>query len=160
MNIDARSTFGVLVVAIAIVAPSCGDDSDDAGEPSPPVHPTTPAPQSRPSEGKGVVLSLDRDTPHAGETLQLTVKNNTRTPLEYGLAYQLERRASGRWVWINKDAAFALILKSIAPGQREREEVQLPGDLSPGRYRIVKSFNAPETARELDASVEFTVANA
>ncbi len=105
------------------------------------------------------MLSLDRDTPHAGETLQLAIENHTGTRLEYGLAYRLERRIGRRWLWINKDAVFALILKTIEPGNREREDIRVPDDLRPGRYRIVKSFNAPETGRELDASVEFTVAN-
>jgi len=105
-----------------------------------------------------VVLSLDRSTPHAGETLELTVENRTRTRLEYGLAYQLEQRKDGRWVWINKDAAFALILKVVEPGKREREDILLPDDLRPDRYRIVKSFTAP-AAQGLDASVEFTVAS-
>ena len=62
-------------------------------------------------------------------------------------------------VWINEDAAFALILKVVEPGRREREEIRLPDDIRPGRYRIVKSFNAPATGRELEASVGFTVAN-
>ena len=71
--------------------------------------------------------------------------------------YRLERRVGDRWRWINRDAAFALILKIVEPGKREREDIQLPGDIRPGRYRIVKSFTAPATGRELDAAVEFTV---
>ncbi len=47
----------------------------------------------------------------------------------------------------------------VEPGEREHEEIQLPDDLQPGRYRIMKSFNAPATGREIHASVQFTVAN-
>jgi hypothetical protein len=135
----------VLLLAALVLA---GCDDDDAVEPPP-----------APAETKGVVLSLDRTTPHAGETLELTVENHTRERLEYGLAYKLERRNDGRWVWINEDAAFALILKVVGPGRSEREDILLPDDLRPDRYRIVKSFTAPATGRELDASVEFTVAS-
>ena len=77
--------------------------------------------------------------------------------LEYGLAYRLERRIGPSWRWINRDAAFALILLVVEPGKREREEIRLPDDIRPGRYRIVKSFTAPAADRKLEASVEFTV---
>ncbi len=140
----------------AVITASC-DDDDPAGPPPPTA--TTPAPQPPSSERRGVVLSLDRETPHPGETLQLTVENRTRWRLEYGLAYRLERRTGLGWRWVNRDAAFALILLVVEPGKREREDIQLPDDLRPGRYRIVKSFTAPAVDRRLDADVEFTVAN-
>ena len=137
-----------LVATIALA--SCG--SDDAAEP--------PAPKAPTPEGPGVVLTLDRDSPHPGETLTLTVENNTRWRLEYGLVYRLERRVDGGWRWINRDAAFALILKIVEPGKREREQIQLDGNQQPGRYRIVKSFTAPAVDRRFRASVEFIVSAA
>jgi hypothetical protein len=137
----------------AAIAASCGDD--DAAEPPSPPTGTSPAPEPPSAERRGVVLSLDRDSPHPGETVQLTVENRTRERLEYGLAYRLERRTGLGWRWINRDAAFALILLVVEPGKREREEIRLDEDLRPGRYRIVKSFRAPD--REIEASVEFTV---
>ena len=109
------------------------------------------------SDSRGVVLSLDLESPHPGDTLTLTVENNTRTRLEYGLVYRLEHFVDGDWRWINRDAAFALILKIVDAGRREREDIELPAHVEPGRYRIVKSFTAPETGRKLDASVEFNV---
>ena len=118
----------------------------------------TTAPPASESRG-GVVLSLDPESPHAGETLTLTVENHTPTRLEYGLAYRLEHRVEGEWRWINRNAAFALILKIVEAGKREREDIRLPDHLEPGRYRIAKSFRAPATDRELKAAVEFTVAN-
>ena len=49
---------------------------------------------------------------------KLTVENDTQyPPLEYGLAYRLERRTVDGWVWINEDAAFALILRVVEPGK-------------------------------------------
>src|SRR5688500_18167562 len=132
-----------------LVLASCGGGSDG-------TEPTTPAPQPPASERRGVVLNLEPGSPHPGETVTLTVENRTRWRLEYGVAYRLEQRVDRRWRWINRDSAFVLILKFVEAGGREREQMQLPG-LEPGRYRIVKSFTAPATERELDASVEFTV---
>ncbi len=138
------------LIATLVLASCGGGDTTE---------PTTPAPEPPRSESRGVVLSLDLESPHPGETLTLTVENNTRTRLEYGLMYRLERFVEGDWRWINRDAAFALILKIVEAGKREREDIKLPAHVEPGRYRIVKSFTAPETGRKLEATVEFTVAN-
>lgn len=116
------------------------------------------APPESESRG-GVVLSLDPESPHAGETLTLTVENRTPSRLEYGIPYKLERRESDRWRWVNRDSAFVLPLRFVGAGKREREDIGLPPHLEPGRYRIVKSFRAPAADRELKAAVEFTVAN-
>lgn len=148
-----RLPLALLVAALALSA--CG--GDDGGDSQPPPTTTTPAPEQPQSQRGGVELSLDRDTPHPGEAVQLTVENTTRTRLEYGLVFRLERRVDGEWRWINRDAAFALILKVVEPGKREREDIRLDDDLRPGRYRIVKSFMAPATGRELEASIEFIV---
>ena len=111
------------------------------------------APRGRPA----VELTLDQTSARAGETLRLTVHNRGTARLEYGLAYRLERRIGPLWRWINRDAAFALILLVAEPGSREREEIRLPPDLEPGRYRIVKSFTARPGPREIEAAVEFEV---
>ncbi len=111
------------------------------------------------SENSGVVLSLDPDSPHPGETMTLTVENNTPTRLEYGVPYKLERRESGRWRWVNRDSAFILPLRFVGAGKREHEDIRLPEHVDPGRYRIVKSFTAQATDRKLEGSVEFAVAN-
>jgi hypothetical protein len=148
----------VLVATLAIVAPSCDGGDDDAIETTPPPPtPTQPAPEPPRPQRRAVVLSLDRESASPGQTLQLTIENRTRTRFEFGVAYRLERREGSRWQWVNRDAAFILILKFIEPGAREREEIRLPDHLEPGRYRIVKSFSMPERERELTRSVEFRV---
>lgn len=126
---------------------------------TPPPTTTTTQPEPKPpsAERRGVVLELDRDSAKPGETLELTVENHTRTRLEYGVAYRLERRTADGWRWVNRNSAFILILKVAEPGASERETIQLPEHLEPGRYRIVKTFEAPATGRDLRASVQFTV---
>jgi len=153
-----RRLFVLLLLgAMAVTGSSCEGDSADPEPPPPPTTTTTPAPEP-PRPQRGVVLLLDRDTASPGQRLELTVENRTRTRLEYGLAYRLERRAGDGWRWINRDAAFALILKIVEPGRREREEILLPDDLRRGRYRIVKSFTVATPRRQLRADVEFFVA--
>jgi Big-like domain-containing protein len=138
------------LVATVVLASCGGGDSSD---------PTTPAPEPPASESRGVVLSLDPDSPHPGETMTLTVENRTRWRLEYGVPYKLERRESNRWRWVNRDSAFVLPLRFVGAGKREHEDIRVPEHLDPGRYRIVKSFTAPATDRRLEGSVEFTVAS-
>ena len=150
--------LSLLLLLAALAIAGCGDDGNDEPPPTPP--PKTSEPERPSAEKDGVVLSLDRDSPHAGETIRLTVENRTETRLEYGLMYRLEHRVGGEWRWINRDAAFALILKIAEPGKREHEEIRLPDDLKPGRYRIVKSFTAPATGREIEVAVGFSVAAA
>ena len=147
-----RPTLALLLAALALA----GCDDDDNAEPSPSLPRTGTATEPAPEQKqRGVVLRLDRDVANAGDTLRLTVVNNTPARLEYGLMYRLEHFVEGDWRWINRDSAFALILKLAEPGAREREEIHLPNDLEPGRYRIVKEFTAAN--RELRASVEFEV---
>ncbi|MGH2837155.1 MAG: immunoglobulin-like domain-containing protein [Thermoleophilaceae bacterium] len=149
--------LAALVATLALVAPGCDGDDDTADTTPPPPTPTHPEPKPPPEARRGVVLELDRDSAAAGETLELTVENHTPTRLEYGVAYRLERRTADGWRWVNRDAAFILILKVVESGAREREDILLPEDLEPGRYRIVKSFTAPPTDREFRATVEFSV---
>jgi hypothetical protein len=148
----------VLVLgALALAGCDSDDDDGDTNPPPPTTTSTTPAPEQPEPKRQGVVLFLNRANMSPGDTLQLTVENFTKTRLEYGVAYRLERRTADGWRWINRDSAFILILKVVEPGRREREEIRLPDDLQPGHYRIVKSFMAPATGRRLDATIEFQV---
>ena len=146
-----------VVVILALFAPGCDGDDDPMNTTSPPAPPTHPEPKPPPGEHRGVTLHLDRERAAPGETLDLTIENGTRTRLEYGVAYRLERRTADGWRWVNRDAAFILILKMIEPGAREHEEIRLPRDLKPGRYRTVKAFEAPATHQTLRESVQFTL---
>jgi hypothetical protein len=153
----ARWSVPPLIVTLAVFSPGCDGDDDPVDTSPSPAPPTHPEPKPPPTEHRGVTLQLDRERAAPGDTLELTIENGTPNRLEYGVAYRLERRTPDGWRWVNRDAAFILILKMIEPGARDREEIQLAGDLKPGRYRIVKAFDDPATHKTLRGTVEFAV---
>ena len=143
----SRAARFLLLLALTPAAASCGSGDDPPPTPQPPP--------AQPARGP-VALSLEPSVAAPGETLRLTIRNRGDRPLEFGVAYRLERW-DGRWRWLNRDAAFVLIAKMIGPGGRDQERIQLPDDLRPGLHRIVKSFLAPDTGRRLRAAARFTV---
>lgn len=109
-----------------------------------------------PPQRAAVALRLDRRVARSGSSLELTIENRGPTPLEFGVAYRLERW-EGRWRWLNRDQVFIQIALVVRPGERDEQEVTLPKGLEPGRYRIVKSFTAQGADRELEAAARFEV---
>ena len=139
----------VLKGVIAVLVAGCGGDGD--GGAPPPNQPPAPPPRASP-----VALYLDRRVAAAGSTLELTVENRGRTPLEFGVAYRLERW-DGRWRWLNRDQAFILTAAGVRPGERYEQKVVLPDDLAPGRYRVAKSFTERGADRRLEGAAQFDV---
>lgn len=134
----------VVVTALAASVAACGGDSEES--------PDEPAP-----DRARVVLRLDRGTAEPGSTLGLTVENRHPVAIDFGLAFQLERRVGRRWDWINERDAVELIAFVVEPGRRHRDKVFLRKSLEPGRYRIAKSFTLHGSRREVEATVEFSV---
>jgi hypothetical protein len=69
----------------------------------------------------------------------------------------LERRTGHGWRWINLDQAFILLLQSIEAGETKHQEIDLPGDLEPDRYRIRKKFTGRPGGQELRRAAYFRV---
>jgi hypothetical protein len=109
-----------------------------------------------PPQRAAAALLLDRKVARPGETLELTIENRGPTPLEFGLAYRLERWR-GYWKWLNRDDAFISIAIGVSPGRRYRQAVHLPSDAKPGRYRVSKSLTARSANRELEVAAQFKV---
>jgi soluble lytic murein transglycosylase-like protein len=104
-----------------------------------------------------VAMKLDHKEVEAGDTLQLTIENTGDRRLEYGVSYMLERRTDHGWRWINLDQAFVLVLQMLEAGETEHQEIDLPGDLQPDRYRIRKSFTGRPGEQKFRRAVEFRV---
>ena len=109
-----------------------------------------------PPQEAAVAVSVDREVARPGESLKLTIDNRGPTHLAYGLAYRLERW-QGRWKLVNREQAFALVLLGVGPGDRAEQEIRLPAELKPGRYRVTKQFTGRGTKRRMGAAVEFRV---
>lgn len=148
----ARLVKLAAVVLGAAVLAGCGDGGDGGNDGDRPGGgpPPSPAP-------KEITMTLDRRVAKPGARLRLTVHNRGDARVEYGLAYRLERWDGADWEWLNRDAAFALILKVAEPGAREDERIELPGDARRGRYRIVKEFTVQPAGRRFEAEVRLAV---
>lgn len=90
-----------------------------------------------------------------GETVGVAVENLTGDRvITYGLGSALERAEAGEWreVDLPRRAVIQIALV-VRPGETggggsgdSRDVVELPGDLEPGRYRLVKEVTASPAA--------------
>ena len=139
----------VLVLA-ALSVVGCGED----GEGEPPVSggPAEPAAGCDPGVGE---LRVAPEVAAPGETLAIEVENLSEDRvLTYGLASELEREADGRWVPVELPPTpileIALVVKpgetSSGGGGATGDRLDLPRDLEPGSYRVVKEVTAGDPA--------------
>jgi len=145
----ARSATLALVVA-AVLAAGCGEGSE--GEPSGPSG--GPAPALGCDEGVGMV-SISPETPAPGDTVAIQVENLSEDRvLTYGLANELERAEADEWVAVELPPTpileIALVVKpgetSGGGGGATQDRLELPEDLAPGEYRLVKTVTSGEPA--------------
>ena len=106
--------------------------------------------------GPEVGLAVERASVHTGGAAFARVENRSAEPIEFGLAYRVQRFAGGKWrrapgaphgPWIQ----IALALPAGRSGSCVRYDV--PDDAPPGRYRFsrdliagsrpARSFSAP-----------------
>jgi len=98
-----------------------------------------------------VLMVLDREVYHAGETATLTIINKGSETLLLGVAYKLYRLENGKWEKIPLGFTFTMIGYTIPPGGNWSQRIQLvtfvKGEsdlgtlepLPPGKYRIEKT---------------------
>ena len=141
----ARSVTVALVLAALLVV-GCGEDEENA----PATSAEAPAWAQDCEEGVGE-LSVDPATVDAGETVAIQVKNLSEDRmLTYGLANELERSEGEEWVQVELPATpileIALVLgpgeTSAGGGGATGDRLELPRDLEPDRYRVVKNVTA------------------
>lgn len=147
-----RRVVGVFGTLVLLMLAACG------GEPG-----GTPAEEAGGSDDPAVALELaSGDRCVEGRRLRAIVENRGDSPITYGTSYRLERLEEGKWVPVELDLAFALVAIVLEPERRKAEELLLPPDLEPGRYRVSKSFtpaggaHAPE-GPPTTARAEFTI---
>jgi hypothetical protein len=119
---------------------------------SPP--PERPARSSAPPAG--VQVTADRASYRAGDPLTLTASNGSPDTLAFNPCTRtLEREQSSGWTAVAEPGRMCTMEAWIlAPGERRAGPTELPGDLTPGRYRAVLAFtleSASASGRRLEA---------
>ncbi|MFL0366238.1 immunoglobulin-like domain-containing protein [Pseudobacillus sp. 179-B 2D1 NHS] len=112
---------------------------------------TQEAPVQKFSDSKnGLKLALEKKTYTKLDnevTVTINIQNNSDIPFVYGKANELEKNIDGTWYLIpfkSGMGGFEDVLLSVKPHTVVQEEILLnrsDNELSPGKYRIVKSFN-------------------
>ncbi|MEM0348765.1 MAG: hypothetical protein QXE96_00430 [Candidatus Caldarchaeum sp.] len=107
---------------------------------------------------KEVLLILDKTELYKGQrTLTYTVVNNTPETIGFGEPYDIQKKQDGEWVSVEwmKDRVWIAIYYNLESGKSLSKQVELPVDIEPGDYRLVKEVDVGGEKRVLVA--EFTV---
>lgn len=107
---------------------------------------------------KEIFLVLDKTELYKGQrTLTYTIINNTPETIGFGEPYDIQKKQDGEWASVEwmKDRAWILIYYNLEPGKSLSKRVELPVDIEPGDYRLVKEVDVGGEKRVLTAT--FTV---
>lgn len=103
-------------------------------------------------------LALNARTFQAGELLLARVENFSRSPISYGVPYSIDRLQGGAWDKApeSPDGPWIMPLYGAkSGGTGPCLPFQIPDEMEPGRYRVVKPIATSRGGRRLFA--EFTV---
>lgn len=101
-------------------------------------------------ETKDVSMRTKKETyPVNINTFSIIIKNDSQADLSYGSPYSIQKRVEGTWYEIPFDmnTGFNSIGLSLQSGGTNTEEIsinRLDYELTPGLYRVVKSFDPSE----------------
>ncbi|MDW8073999.1 MAG: hypothetical protein RMJ28_07195 [Nitrososphaerota archaeon] len=92
-------------------------------------------------EKNGLQLILDSTTVKRGvEALGYKVVNNRGDTVVLGEMYTVQHMVDGSWVtpeWM-RERVFISIAYTLGPGESLSRVIELPEDIEPGRYRVIK----------------------
>ncbi|MCD6373264.1 MAG: hypothetical protein J7L37_06950 [Thermococcus sp.] len=160
MNRKLICVIGIILIISAVVC------LERSGESTPPEN--TGVSQT------SVLMVLDREVYHAGETATLTIINNGSETLLVGVAYKLYRLEGGEWREVPLGLTFTMIGYMIPPGGNWSQRIGLVtsvkgeselgtlAPLPPGKYRIEKTVTIDRgrcrtRSDEITLSAEFEV---
>ncbi|MCA0758212.1 hypothetical protein KP806_24455 [Paenibacillus sp. N4] len=104
-----------------------------------------------------VKLTVDAPAKGSGETL-LRLYNAGPASLFFGYGYSIYRLEKEGWTIVPDDErAVDAIGIQLDPGKTFEEKVFLPNSLSPGKYRIAKSFDGYETDLSTRLAADFEI---
>jgi hypothetical protein len=105
-----------LIVPLVLLA-ACATATNDASEP-------------------GLSLSASPAIVSAGETITLTLSNQSAWPIGYNLCTSaLEREAGTGWEPVPEDRICTMELRMLDPGSTSEQQIQLPATMPAGSYR-------------------------
>ena len=109
---------------------------------------------AQPSNDPGIVFRADRSAYALGDTVRLTLRNETDEPLGYNLCTSIpERRTSAGWARAPLDRFCTAELRILAPGAQATSPELLNADWRPGEYRVTTRV---ERMRSGGGSTAFT----
>ncbi len=134
-----RSVFGSVPVA-ALIAASVASALT--------ARPALASPSTQ-----GVRIRLAHRSYRAGQSIAVTVVNDSQSPVLRAFCFSLQRRDAGRWVAVTRTHGIRVRCPASAgepeaSGARERDEFPLYDDLPAGKYRITVRY-APVNAMNL-----------
>lgn len=109
--------------------------------------------------GPGVLLILDKTELRGERSFSYTIVNEARGSISFGGAYDIQIRRGGEWVSVEwmRDRYWILILLRLKPGESLSRTVELPEDVEPGTYRLVKEVTLDDTGERITLTAEFRV---
>ncbi|MCS7095248.1 MAG: hypothetical protein NZ988_05540 [Thaumarchaeota archaeon] len=99
-------------------------------------------------ERNGVTLTLRPAFVGSGvRSIEYTIVNRRSEPVYFGAPYDVQKFTDGKWVTVEwmKDRVWIMILYSLNSGGSMTLTVELPEDIEPGCYRLVKEVMLRDT---------------
>ncbi|CAN5722219.1 MAG: hypothetical protein H0U67_12620 [Gemmatimonadetes bacterium] len=85
----------------------------------------------------GLSLTTEPAVAAAGQSVTLSLNNQTAWPVGYNLCTSLlERESGGNWEPVREDRICTMELRMLAPEADTQEQLELPTTLEPGTYRF------------------------
>lgn len=93
----------------------------------------------------GISLSLQPQAVAAGETITLTLRNDSSADVGYNLCSStLEQRVGDAWQPVATDRVCTMELRTLPPGQVTTYPMEIPAQAAAGEYRYVTAVELME----------------
>lgn len=129
-------------MTLALSLGSCGEDSTESSSTAAADPATTTAGDVASDE---ILVEVEPSPAPPGSTVSASVENESEKVFTYGAAYELDREVDGAWEVVELPPRAVIEIAYVAPPGKSGAalDVELPGDLEPGTYRVVVAREAP-----------------
>ena len=121
---------------------------------------TTPAATPITVSASGISMTLDH---YENGILTYTIENTSEIDMDYDYGYYIEKEINGEWIQVTPDRFLnvPMAFKNLSSGSKvsETESIKAAYDLTPGKYRYVKSFFYENYHQSLNIKLPFEVTN-